>query len=159
MPPNLPQCGHFSSNKPDGCNGPSPSSLLGASAVGVEAPECYSRGLRRGVSTVPRSLWVAVQTTSLHRCCLRCSIWAYLTLILFFCQAENFVDGLKISSVFCHIIHKRSFVRAADTKCPAFASSSREWRGGNKIPALRPPNIVGCSDFADAPLPVFFTRQ
>ena len=41
-------------------------------AVGVEAQKCYSPGLRRGVSTVSRSLQVIFPATSLpHGRCLR----------------------------------------------------------------------------------------
>ena len=75
VPPNLPQCGHFSSNKPHSCNGLIPSSLLGRHPVQVKAPECYSQGFRRGVPTVPRSLKVFFPATSLHQ--RRFAYWKY----------------------------------------------------------------------------------
>ena len=76
--------------------------------AGVEATECYSRGFRRRVSTVSRSLKVFFQVTSLHYCRWRCLIWAYLTPAWFFCQAESFCGAAKNLSHFLTLFSQQT---------------------------------------------------
>lgn len=156
MPPNLPQCGHFSSNKPDGCNGPFPYPLLGVPAVGFKAPECSSRGSRRGVSTVPRSLQAAVQVTFLHHRRWAYTRWAYLTSIWFFCQAENFCGSAKnFSGILC-MISQAAVCPPVKNIFRRIGGPLRRRDGGVKIRAAGEQILVGCSDFYF--LPVFCVR-
>ncbi len=115
MPPNLPLCGHFSSDKPDGDNGPFPSSLLTLERFRVEATECYSHRICRGVSTLPRSLWVIACATCLHHCLWLFGIWAYgnsrglicqqkiISILVF--QPFYLFENIKILSV-CQFLHQ-----------------------------------------------------
>ena len=125
MPPNLPQCGHFSSNKPDGGNGPFPYPLLkrpGAS-LRFKATECYSPGARPGVSTLPPFTvrWPSWLLLSIIAVC-DVQYGRILPPYCFFVKLKIFGEELKIPPAFWRFCDKPAFVCLRKTIAGRFDS-------------------------------------